>query len=392
MAAPANRDRLRWARTRAGLSLDEAARRAQVTPARLQSWEDGDASPTINQLRSVAKVYRQTMASLLIPGPAPAIVDGPPPDFRGLDGDTDGVFPALIREIDRARDRRKVFLRLQPELQGALPQIPQVLSDPVEAASRFQREAAVGPGQRFLDSREALAAWIRRIEQMGVLIFQMSRIDPDSCRGISLWSEKYPVVLLNGADEPEVRQFTLLHETAHLLAHQSGICGVLTGPSIETRCNEFAGAVLIPPGELAAELGVQDPVGALPRLARSFRVSQSAIAVQLKSLGLLDETSLRRQLGIAARLSREKRERDREEARRRKSGPPHHLVKLRNLGGRYVGSVLDALDSDEISTVDAAYYLESKVPTIDRMRSELARKSLSEVESLGESELSAVSE
>jgi hypothetical protein len=123
------------------------------------------------------------------------------------------------------------------------------------------------------------------------------------------------------------------------------------------------------------ELADQDPIEALPGLATAFRTSQSAVAIRLRTLGIIDQPTLDGQLAIAVRLGRERRERAKARAKERSGGPPHHIVHLRNLSLNYVSTVLDALDDRRISAVDATYYLESKLPTIDRMRAELIRKS-----------------
>jgi transcriptional regulator with XRE-family HTH domain len=51
---------LRWGRETAGLTIEAAAKKITVTPERLLSWENGDARPSIPQLRKMADVYRST--------------------------------------------------------------------------------------------------------------------------------------------------------------------------------------------------------------------------------------------------------------------------------------------------------------------------------------------
>ena len=58
-----------WARESAGLEIDEAARKLQVKPERLASWETGERRPTINQLRHLARVYRRPIAVFFLSKP-----------------------------------------------------------------------------------------------------------------------------------------------------------------------------------------------------------------------------------------------------------------------------------------------------------------------------------
>ena len=45
--APVTPSVLAWARRSVGVSIEDAAKRASVTPERLASWETGEAEPTV---------------------------------------------------------------------------------------------------------------------------------------------------------------------------------------------------------------------------------------------------------------------------------------------------------------------------------------------------------
>ena len=49
---------LEWARVTAGFTVEDAAKKAAVDPARVAAWEDphGEDRPTMNQLRMLAKL------------------------------------------------------------------------------------------------------------------------------------------------------------------------------------------------------------------------------------------------------------------------------------------------------------------------------------------------
>ena len=46
---------LEWLRSAAGLSTEEAARRIQTKPAKIETWEKGDDRPTMSQLRKLGE-------------------------------------------------------------------------------------------------------------------------------------------------------------------------------------------------------------------------------------------------------------------------------------------------------------------------------------------------
>jgi Zn-dependent peptidase ImmA (M78 family) len=119
--------------------------------------------------------------------------------------------------------------------------------------------------------------------------------------------------------------------------------------------------------------GAEDPLSLLGVAAQHFGVSWSAVAVRLKTLRLISQDQLDIQLRIAGRLAAEGLARRREKARASKGGPAHHVLKLRNLGPRYVESVLDAFHDNRISATDASYFLESKQGVIAKMERELVK-------------------
>ncbi len=136
---------------------------------------------------------------------------------------------------------------------------------------------------------------------------------------------------------------------------------------IERRCNAFAADVLMPRAPFLSYLGDDDPVEAVATLARRFRVSRDAAAIRLRELGRLTQEQVDGIRAKNARLLSEQKQKEKEA----EGGPTYHRTHPRNLGPRYVSTVLDALDSDAITLVDAAHYLDSKVTTIDRMSAEL---------------------
>jgi len=67
--------------------------------------------------------------------------------------------------------------------------------------------------------------------------------------------------------------FTLFHELAHIIRHQSGICLTeLTAEekSVEFECNDFAGKFLVPDSEVVPIVGMED----LAAIAGEYRVSR----------------------------------------------------------------------------------------------------------------------
>src|SRR5437867_71053 len=111
---------LQWGRETAGLTIEAAAKKIGVKPERLLSWENGDARPTIPQLRNLADAYKRPLAAFYLPAPPPPIER--PRDFRRAPGEGLGKdSPALLLEMRRALYRREVAIELLNELDEESP-------------------------------------------------------------------------------------------------------------------------------------------------------------------------------------------------------------------------------------------------------------------------------
>ena len=60
---------LRWGRETAGYDVETASAKASVKPEALESWESGQARPSIPQLRKLAKLYKRPIAVFYLPEP-----------------------------------------------------------------------------------------------------------------------------------------------------------------------------------------------------------------------------------------------------------------------------------------------------------------------------------
>lgn len=371
--APVNGELLAWARVEHGLALEDAAHALGVKPERLASWEAGNAKPTLNQMRKAAVLYQRTPAFFLLRQTPSADDHRRPTDFRSFAGETPTLGNALAREVARARARRHNLVQLEDLEPHSLPALPAVLDEPAVAAGRMREHLAITVEAQagFTNVSQVFNAWVGAVEAQGVLVFQMSRVPPDVCRGFSIYEDVLPIIVLNGADGFGARQFTLFHELAHLLSRTSAVCDVWREGGIEARCNEFAADLLMPRqavAELLSRGGPQTPAA----VAAEFNVSKSAAAVRLRALGRISQEQLAAYLREAREAALAQREVAR--AREQTGGPSPHLLKVRNLSPRFVGTVLDAMHDERISVTEAAQILESKVQALDKLEAEVDRR------------------
>lgn len=359
--APVTPDVMRWAREDAGLSEAELGALAKVDADRVRRWESGEDRPTLGQLRLVADGLRRPVAFFLAPT-HPARHTEQPPDFRTRQR---GLSRALRRELRTIIERRRSFQELAGD--AGDPAWRSWRDAPPATPDDARARLGVSPTDvaKTADPGAALRLWIDAVEAQGVLVFQMSHINVDECRGFAQYDDAMPVIVLNGADAPQARSFTLLHELAHLLDHSGALCLLDDDRAVEQRCNRFAAAVLMPVGTVREAVGGLEEQARVEAVVRQFRVSPVAAALRLRALDLASQATVDATIRRAEIVARQAAERSRE------GGPAHHVLKRRNLGERYLGAVLDALAREAITFADATYYLESSAATVERMERSL---------------------
>ena len=228
---------LQWLRNASGYSVEEAARRTQSTPQNLQAWESGEESPSMSQLRKLARVFKRPISDFFLPRPMPEPVM--PHDFRRLP-DVGGIAysPTLRHEIRLAYRRRILALDLAEELEIRTPifaaRATVTATDDAEAVGNRIREllrVTMSEQVQWRDPRVGYNTWRQKIEAAGVLVFQITTVEKTQMLGFSLVFDQLPVIALNRKLKPNGRTFTMLHEFTHLLLGEGGVCPVTTDQS-----------------------------------------------------------------------------------------------------------------------------------------------------------------
>lgn len=265
MAGPAldgllNPAMLRWAREQSRIELADAARRANQTPERLEEWESGERTPTLNQLRGLANMYKRSVGVFFLR----EIPDVPrrPRDYRRLELSADGILsPKAANGIRECEAKRDAALDIHLEMETEPPQWTLQLPErtPPERAADTIREAlsiTMQDRRRWTNVYDALNGWKAAVEGLGALVFQVSGVPVEEMRGCSISLRPLPIIVLNSADSPLGRIFTLLHEVTHIARGESSICDMTDESQaravaqVEQYCNHVAGAVLVPRNEL----------------------------------------------------------------------------------------------------------------------------------------------
>lgn len=384
---------LRWARERAGLSLEEAAQALSLRAAygrspveRLAAVERGDEKPARGLLLKMEQKYRRPLVLFYME--APPRPDDRAKDFRTLPETVtpaeNALAEALVRDIQvRQSLIREALLEEQDEesahrvefvgsrsaedgVAAVVSDLHRVLSLPEGFAQQLRGSESV-----FRDLRD-------RAESTGVFVVlaadlgsHHSSIDVDVFRGFALADNVAPFVVINNRDAKTAWSFTLLHEFVHLLIGETGVSGGFPEHRVEQFCNEAASRVLLPPDsldELVLPAGgsLEMLAGAISDFAFSRNVSAAMVAYRLfleRRLNRDQWTALRdefRQIWREAREARRAAER---------GGPSYTTLRKHRLGRALIDTTLRLLQAELLTAMDAGVILGVKPKRLERLRS-----------------------
>lgn len=288
---PITPDVLRWAVAESGLSVDELSGAAGVDRTALNTWLQGDARPSLADVRRLAsKLHRQIAVFLL---PSPPADTKPVIEFRHPIGQAGRPLnPVERRYLRRARRLQEAQVWLVRELERESTTLPARApsTDPEEAAESLRPRLSIDASNQFRwkSASEAFDAWRRALETLHITVV-MFPMGAKSCRGFSLWNDVSPLIAVNTAWRDEARIYTLFHELGHLVTRTNSACSEAPATPeardpIERWCEEFAAAVLMPRGSIHVAGRVSN-LATLSQLARRYKVSLRAMAIRLIGLG-----------------------------------------------------------------------------------------------------------
>ncbi len=263
--------------------------------------EQGLLLPTFKQLDTLAELYnvprwvfiRDTL-------PEKYCFEGKIPGFRTLkeldyhaSPETDTTVRRLMARVE---EMREFMLDIKGDIEHEIAQFapPPYVHD-IEQLAEYVR-SWLNPSKQSIPFEE----WRLLFEQKNIFVFltskyrSWSRIDRTLFRGLSIYHEELPIIVINDSDANKARSFTLFHELGHLIKKESTVDTWDDVNDIqfeeELWCDQFAGAVLMPRSIFSK--GATD-LASLKKIARSFFVSPYACLVRMRYLRLIDDSLYR---------------------------------------------------------------------------------------------------
>lgn len=393
MTINVNPDILVWARETAGLGVEDAAAKLQLTTSvrstaaeKLEAMEAGEKQPTRNQLNAMSNVYKRPLLAFYMAEPpraAPRVTDfRQSPDARGARANA--VLDALLRDVRARQETVRDMLEDEDDFEplafvGSIT-IAQGVDHAVAAISRLLDFDPSAPRRGDAD---ALFKRLRAAaEEAGTFVLVLgdlgshhSTIPASVFRGFAISDRVAPFVVINAKDARPARAFTLIHELAHVLLGQTGVSGAVSTATpttdrarVERFCNDTAGEFLLPgerfrQGVPEFDSGDTDAARvAIETIAARWSVSEPMVAYRLNRTGDLAEASYNTLRAEYAARWQAKLARDRE---REGVGPNPRIMKQFYLGNALMGVVHRYVRDNALSHTKAAALLGAKLGAVE---------------------------
>ncbi|MGC1873027.1 MAG: XRE family transcriptional regulator [Acidobacteriaceae bacterium] len=378
-----------WTRNRAKVTIEAAAKAANVTHEVIQDWELGRDAPTLSQLRNLAAKYHFPLSVFYLSEPPSDFA--PLRDFRRLPETEDGTISAnLAFHIRSAYERRELALELQADLRESTPDFSlraKLADDPETIGQSIRHFLGIHDDAQKRAAREGrpFDFWRRHLEEHNILVFVVSgphySVNLEEMRGFALAKDKLPVLVINGKDYSQGGKcFTLIHELTHILLGESAIsngaefASIGEDQNIERFCDAVAAATLMP-RTLVQSFPQARATGERRWTDDELRTISQAIGVSREAL-LLRFVTLKRATwefynAQRARFRREYLKAAEEKSLgEKKSIPIKRSVMLMSWNGRgFTRLVLRSYYDQRITLNDVSSYLGAKVkyiPALER--------------------------
>lgn len=365
-----NYEILRWARERAGYSLEDIAASLGKTPEEIQGWESGATAPTYVQLEKLAyQLYKRPLALFFFP--APPEEPTPKKSFRTLpDSELAQMSPDTRFAI---RQARVMQLNLYEMTHGENPAKSLLFREMRGYGDRSARYIAqelrkylnisLADQVSWKDPSQALEIWRDAVQNKGIFVFKRS-FKQEDISGFCLTDDQFPVIYLNNST-PFTRQiFTLIHEVSHIFAHTNGVTKLddryidtLTGDAkaVEVFSNLLTAEFLVPNEDFdrCVPKNPQDEE-AISTLANRYKVSREVVLRKLLDRELIDRQfyeNKTKQWNDQYKLNRKKQKEERE------GGGNWYATQTAYFGKRFLELAFSSYYQQRYSTDQLADYL-----------------------------------
>ncbi len=362
-----NPEVLVWARKNSSLDLGIVAEKIKVKLEQVQAWENGAEKPSIAQLRKLANVYKFPISVFflsIVPNNFSVMKD-----FRRLPEYMPTQFSQRLQlEIRKVQQRRETAIELKSALTEELP----IFKEKINMDADIQKEALrirkmldldINEQKKWNESRIAFNTIRYLIERVGVLVFEIDKVDIQEMRGFAIAEKIMPVIAINRKDSFNGRIFSMLHEFVHILLGQGGISNTSyyedTDEKIEVFCNKLAAEILVPSSYILANQNIKSGKqlytdSEIYAIAKSFSVSEEVILRRLLTLDRISNEFYRKKRKELLEIYQKSSQRKTNNTEFKLNVPQQTIT---GLGETFISFAIDNYNADKINLNDLSNIL-----------------------------------
>jgi len=371
---PVTREVIRWARTRAGYTLETASKDFK----KIEDWErEGGSFPTYIQLEKLAAKFKIPVAVFFFPEPpdTPNIEES----FRTLGSEIFKNIPPRIRLLLRKAQAFQIGLE---ELNRGRNPAERIITNDLKFDTLKSVDSLAENVREYLgisieeqlswDSPEtALKNWRTALNSVGVYVFK-DAFRQNDYSGFCLYDKNFPIIYVNNSTSKTRQMFTLFHELAHLLFETSGVDKIKDDflkflpegkKKVEVACNLFASRFLVPEDVFQKHLqGKEADEQTATLLASLFNVSREVIFRKFLDKKL---------------ITKEKYDFSVKEWNKQKrsgKGGDHYNNVIAYLGTDYIRLAFSEYYNNRINANQLADYLDTKPKNIPTLEEYISRR------------------
>lgn len=334
-----------WARSETPFRTVEAVEEAfpTITAKNLNAWENGEDYPSITEAKKLASIYKLPFAAFYLTE-APSKKIKRYTDRRTLRGYyTEDISYTLWSEIQRIESNRDGIIEFSVDDKPDRT-IPHILNDNItEIASAIRDYLGLDTPLRTKSAygSNPFNYYRNIIERNGIIVAQVSGVEIEEMKGLSIYFDSYPIIAINNKDYDRSKVFSLFHELAHIFRRSSSLCTIDMeehSDQEETICDRIAAEALMP--ELALKQIANDAMShigginsiCIDRVAGRFGVSTISALRRMYETGVIKRNAFFELLEVItdeynANIAHI------EAARKGKNVPVHYHVKYLNQNG-----------------------------------------------------------
>ena len=300
-----NSDMLKWARSVSSPfapSIDLVVEQLpKLSYKKIDAWENGSDFPTINEAKSLAKLYKVPFACFYyskLPEMTPVRYN----DRRTLNGSQSNLLSyELWKEIQRITSNRDVAIECFPDIDTVFDPLPKLdKTADVKTIAQNLREyidiTSPFNSKNEYNQNDPFKFFQKLIEAKGIIVAQIQKVAVSDIRGFSIYDDVLPIIAVTSKDSKRAKVFTLFHELAHLIRRSSSLCLVDFGENSDEEekiCNMIAAETLLPEDSFReVSLSIYQDYGewndqCLTDISDKFAVSSFVVLRRIHDLNLM---------------------------------------------------------------------------------------------------------